>query len=55
VDRSTGEVRRYGARSANLLGRKMGDAKEALRDAVEREVVRGVRRAVLRQRKRFGL
>lgn len=64
-----GRLERVGKRGDTLLergerearsrvgrfGRKFGDARESLRDAVEREVVRGVRRAVIRQRKRLGI
>jgi hypothetical protein len=46
---------RHGRRMRRDAKRRMDGARDALRHAVEREVVRGVRRAVLRQRRRLGL
>ena len=55
VERGARHGRKWGADKLDDVSERVDGAKEALRDAVEREVVRGVRRAVLRQRKRFGL
>jgi hypothetical protein len=55
VDRGMRASRKAGSRGARVMEQKYEDARDALRDTIEREVMRGVRRAVGRQRKRLGL